>query len=330
MMADFSQARANGVPPPNLGAVPPPPLEVKIRTMKSDLELLAASGGSLTQSRIGKTVKVVITSAAPRKGSKLILVLIIIAALALIAVAAYLVYRLSSGFSFLGGGAAPVELPPLSGNRTGSPPTPPTIQPPLAGPSPFMHKSLFRTPADQILTLNVPSGSTSQAANLQTFNQRILNLLKSVNPTSTIVEFDVQDLNKEDLVVSTVWSLAGTDVIDPAVLAAHFNPDATYFVYKDKTGFWPGYILALKPGDNWLFVEPDVAKLELSPKVPDFYLGATGTPSPDGFTDFPIGSKRVRIINFSNPTSTFIYGWFGNDLVLSTSINGLKEALTRL
>jgi hypothetical protein len=124
----------------------------------------------------------------------------------------------------------------------------------------------------------------------------------------------------------------GATVLDPSFLAENFNPDPTFFVYRDKSGSWPGYVLSLQNGKNWLFLESDVAKLESSPAIANFFLTNTGPASPDGFTDSAIASTTVRILPFLEATvpTYFVYGWSNGNLILSTSQAGFAAAIAHL
>jgi hypothetical protein len=199
--------------------------------------------------------------------------------------------------------------------------------------TPFTHVSLFEVPADQTLTfaLSTTTSATSSAS-LLSFNQKLSALLATAKKTSTMIEIDAQDGSGNALSIETLLGEANESVIDPSLLATNFNPDATFFVYRDKNGSWPGYVLSLQTGKNALSLQSDVAELESSPGVANFFLTNPGAPSTDGFTSSIIASTTVRILPFltaSVPTY-FVYGWSNNDLILSTSQDGFAAAIAHL
>jgi hypothetical protein len=198
----------------------------------------------------------------------------------------------------------------------------------------FMHISLFKKPADQtlVLTLGAGGGTAASATDLQTFNQKLGTVLASANKAATMIEISVMATDGHGISVSDLLAQANAQVLDPSLLAAHFNPDATFFVYRDKGGFWPGYVLSLKPGENWLFSKGDAAKLESSPSLPNFFLGNVGSPSAGGFTDKTVSSTAVRELAFSGSASSgiFVYGWYKTYFIISTSEGGFLSAMDRL
>lgn len=328
---------------PGAPAAPPPPPEVKVRTMRSDLEAMTKSGGGLPQfhgvavgtlsfqrkvATGGITGESVATSKTSGEGSRAaILVLVAIAAVAGIALVGYFVYAI-----FFANGTAQQPATTAQPVPTSSTPSAnPTANPVATGP--FTHASLFRKPADQVLTLTLLSGSAaSSAADLQTFNQKLTALLTSADKNATFIEINVKDSAGNGVAISDILAEEDAQVLDPQFLAAHFNQDATFFVYREKGGFWPGFVLSLKRGENWLFLGSDVQKLESSPAIANFYLQDVGTPAASGFTDATASSTAVRILSFpsAGPSTSFVYGWYQARLVLSTSENGFIQAIDRL
>jgi len=338
-MAEEQKNEAQIPQPPasaSLSNVPPPPPEVKVRTMRTDLESIMESGGGLPQFQtVRLNVAEVGRGAKARGRNRLFLVLVVVAAVALLGVIIYLAYKiflpqLNTRVNTPNAAAVPEAAAPFLPSVSLPAPRQPTSTQNPAPAQVSSHHSLFQIPADQFLRFVAPSTSTTNAAELETFNQKLSALLKTASSTSAIIEVEVDVESGRNLTVSEIWSAAGTDVIDPTVISAHFNSDPTYFIYRDKNGFWPGYVLILKSGENWLFVKPKTASLENSEKVQNFFLAKVGAPDPRGFQDSVWNGNPIRALSFSSPTSTFAYGWFKNYLILSTSLDGLKEALARL
>ncbi len=281
------------------------------------------------------------------KASKSWAFVVAIIAVILLGAAGYLVFA-----TFFGGGgtAVPQRAPRpenssqnglsggavrSSGSGLGAGASAATATAPAAppGPASFTHQSLFRKPADQVLVLALnTTGGASTAADLETFNQKLQTLLAAANKAATLIEIEVKDASGKDMSIGDILAAANETVIDPAALAQHFNSDATFFVYRDKNGFWPGYVLVLRSGDNWLFSSADVAKLETSPSIANFFLENVGAPSPDGFTDSTISGVAVRVLPYLNAPvpAYFVYGWTKGELVLGASQGGFSAAVSRL
>lgn len=322
-------------------SAPPPPPEVKVRTMRSDLAAMAKSGGGLPRFESVKVAglsyeqeKTGEAAAEVRGRSSAVMVLVGIAAAALLGIFGYLAYRFYFSQS---APAAPLGAPaaPAGGQGTAATagaaasPSPAAAAPAAA----FTHVSLFKKPADQILKLVIASpGAAVSAADLQTFSQKLSAALSGANKNATLIEVDMQTSDGHGVAIGDILAAENAAILDPAFLAAHFNPDATSFVYRDKNGFWPGYILSLKPNENWLFLKNDVAKLESSPDIGNLFLQNIGTHDAGGFIDSAVSGTGVRELPFvgTNISGFFTYGWYQTYLILSTSQGGFGEAMSRL
>jgi hypothetical protein len=344
-MADLGTNNPQGAP-----TAPPPPSEVKVRTMRSDLESMAKSGGGLPQfenvriaglsmertvaanaaaaARVGGSADPNAVSAAGAAGTPdtkkthtTIISLMVIAIIAILGILGWFAYQIF----FAGSAAAPGSGTPTAQNQ-GNTPSPAASSTAAGSTAPFIHTTLFKKPADQTLILTLSSlGTAASAADLQTFNQKLSALLASADKAANLIEVAVRTADGRGVAIGDLLTQANAAVLDPAYLAAHFNPDVTLFVYQDKNGgFWPGYVLSLKPGENWLFLKDGVAKLESSPNIANFFLADVDSLSVGGFTDSSVSSTAVRI---SGP---FTYGWYQTYLILSTSQNGFAQAMGRL
>jgi len=336
-------------------SAPPPPSEVKVRTMRTDLASMAKSGGGLPRfenvkvsglsaERMAKgdaTPAMAISAEgqpAKRKAG-LLIVFAVIAAAAAIGVLGYIGYRMF--FSNGSGGEAPPSGTSAA-PAAPSAPAPGSANNGAAGAAasstgasatPFTHVSLFKKPADETLTLTLGTGaSATSSASLQSFAQKLTVLLATASKTAAMLEIDVKDANGNAMSIADIFAQANEAILSPSLLDDNFNPDATFFVYRDAHGSWPGYVLSLQPGKNWLFLQSEVATLESSPAVANFFLNDPGAPSSDGFTDSLIASTTVRVLPFLDASvpSFFIYGWRNGDLILSTSQNGFAAAVARL
>jgi flagellar basal body-associated protein FliL len=319
--------------------------------MRSDLELMAKSGGGLPRFRTVKVTGLAMKSnpvsaaARAKKEKALIIALVAIAAAAAVAYAGYFAYR-----AFFSGSAAPQpQQSAQSGtasagvasatqsNAAAAATRVATSNPIAQGASSAASSTpgvLFKKPADQVLTLMLGVGGTvTSAADLQTFNQKLSVLLATANKSSNFIEIDAKGADGRDLSIGEILSQANAEIIDPTLLAANFDPAAAFFAYRDKNGFWPGYVLSLQAGRNWLFLENDVAKLESSPNIANLFMQDVGAPSTSGFMDGTVASTSVRVLPFpsANPSASFVYGWYGGThLIVSASLAGFAQAVSHL
>ncbi len=330
--------------------IPAPTAEVKVRTMRSDLASLTATGGGLPRFNKVNVEGLSIARAAapvaeakPQKRSNLILVIaIVVVACVALAVGGLLLYNtFSNQGSTAGQGAASNNAQPVS------PPTSSPVQayvPPAAAttsaPVVFTHVSFFKKPADQTITLSLSSGGAAQTASeLQTYDQQVLGVLASTTAGAQLIEIDVKGGDGNALSIEELLSQADAEIIDPNFLSSHFNPDATFFAYRDKNGFWPGYVIALNTGENKTSLQSGVQAIESSAKIGNIFLAGAGTASPSGFGDAMISGVQVRILNFTGVapanggqtvSASFVYGWFRNYLIISASREGFAQAVARL
>ncbi len=243
-----------------------------------------------------------------------------VVALIVLAAIIYLAYSIFFGGGNVSGTSAPAATQGQTQQYTNPQPV---------GAS-FTHATLFSKPVDQTLTLTL-SSAAQNASDLQTFPQRFSGIFAGARPTSTFFEIDAKKADGTDAYVNDIFSAADTAVLDPQYVLAHFNPDATVFAYKDANGIWPGYVLKLKPAENWLFLKDNVAKLEaMTTKIENFFLVSPGDPSAVGFQDVTAANSSFRALAFSQPGATFVYGWYQGYLMMSTSLDGLKQAIARL
>jgi hypothetical protein len=221
-------------------------------------------------------------------------------------------------------------------NSVLAPTTTPTTAPttPPATPLSFTHVSLFKIPADQVLTISFSSGVAQSAADLESYSQKITSLVATAKKTATLIEIDAQNTQSQAASMNDLLTEANASILSPTVLAADFNPDATFFVYRDKNGVWPGYILSLASGKNWSSVSGDAKSIESSGSIANLFLTNVGTQSTTGFTNITISGSSARTVAFTGGSvpASFVYGWMTDHqyFIISTSQDGYAVALKRL
>ena len=341
-----------GIPPPPsmpssaASSVPSPDADVLVRTMRSDIASLGLTGGNRPQAQ---AVRVQLPSeSGVRQARTGILLKVLVGAVVLAVAAVTFYYFVLPRLKQSGGrtvnpppptaddGSAPAPDTP-SGAVSSPPPTappssivsPPHLEPPLPAPR-FTHQSFFRKNADQTLTLTI-GGTIRTAADLQTYAQKFTNLLAPVSKLPAFVEVRLQKPDASAASFGEFMYELKTAFFAQWFVAENFNPDVTFFAFKDKNGSWPGFVLQLKPSKNWLFLKAEIVQIEESPGLETLFIAQPGTRAPAGFVDETIGEVQARTLSYvANPNARFIYGWFQNYFVVATSREAFLEALKRL
>jgi hypothetical protein len=195
--------------------------------------------------------------------------------------------------------------------------------------APSSHSSFLRVPADETFTLLLRTTLATSAP--QAYKQELISLLGLGRATSTFFEIILQDslgqpVSWGQFLTSMNISAARTEFWD-----TNFVRDFTVYVYKDKNGFWPGYIVQLKNNITPLLLQSDLVKLESDPAVlRNFFISPLGEQSGE-FKDAQISGQPIRLLQFSTAGASFSYGWFFNKyLIISTSLDGMRQAMQRL
>ncbi|MCR4328043.1 MAG: hypothetical protein NUV53_00820 [Patescibacteria group bacterium] len=337
------------VPP----VIPTPPAEVFIRTMESDLQSLHESGGlSVGQVKL-KPERVFVSPDAEAKNyakrhaaptthtvEKRWLALAGVSAVAFVGILAYIFvnFSLPSFQGFFPGDILSEQNNTETGNEVVAVVTSsvPVSEPEVLGsPTRLNNFSMWRKPADHTISF-IAAGAIADAASLKTPVQRLLEVLPSRNSTSTLLEIVPQNTVGTTVPLPEFLPLLDMDVLDSAFFSKYFENQFVMFAYRDKEGIWPGLVLALRPGENWLFLKNDAAPLEDSPKIANFYLSDPGTPK-GKFHDISIGSIPARALEWNPPVGQagvgarkFVYGWFRGYLLMSASQEGLEQMVQRL
>ena len=332
------------IPPPQpvgSSVPPPPPPEIGIRTMASDMKTMQSSGGAAptpktfkpadlssepvfrptsttvnnnvakAPSPIGAPGVKVIAPANHAKKSLLITIVILVALAAIGSVAYFFILPM-----FM-----PAAVPPVTQPITTTPitTTPVTTTPVVTGLT--EHQTFFTVPA----SLTVPVSLDLSLASVQA---AIVSSSSDIQPTGTFKEISLTSAGKPFTAQDFLGlALSG---LPKDFTTSTFEQDFTSFVYYDKNGAWPGYVFKLKSG-----VDPANAKATVQPIIEaspaTFFQTNPGTSSKTTFSDgtLPDG-KTVRFVSFSKKGAALEYSWFGNYLTISTSYQGLIEAVKHL
>lgn len=325
--------------PQERSAIPPPPSDIVIRTMESDIVSLGFTGGNRPQGR-----KISIVPAADggsSAGAGKVLKTVTFAAVAVAVMALILYFLFSSFFSSEDPATTPdtgnsgTSFPIATSSTGGQQPSPnvPAGNPPvLSTPvpvGPFEHQSFLRKPVDE--TLSMTLGEKPQnASQILTFPQRLARTLSTAKASSASIELKTQSPTGAALSIGEFFYHVNAALMDQRFLAENFNPDFTAFLIKDKGGFWPSYVLQLKPEKNWLFVTPEISRLESSTSLEVLFAVDPGSRVSGGFKEETLAGQQARILSYSNPNAQFIYGWLRNYFIISTSRAAFDATVQRL
>ncbi len=343
MAEDFSQNLYTGTP-----TVPPPPdadsssalAEVVIRTMASDIELLGETGGSSPTGTTETLANIPGRDAAEQDGasegessppqtrSGMRMVFWSLGGIALVA-----------GLFFAGYYLIPFVVNQQSGDRPSvvnprSSSTPPGVLPDY-GDVGFVHETFFTGPSDSIITVSLDDPAIP--AETRPFAAQVASLLKSANSQAKFFEIENKLVNGSAAPWSVFASSTGLNLLSADFVSARFEQDFTAFAVRDKDAFWPGYILKLKKGQTPLTLRTQAAVMieGVAPDFPGLFFAPISAPSVTStnvFKDGQVNNQSVRIFSFGRPNApVVIYGWFFNSyLVISTSEDGLRQAVARL
>ena len=189
----------------------------------------------------------------------------------------------------------------------------------------FESIQFFSQPTDGIFTLDVPSAIDG----LQADHDQLVSKIRDLS--GVFFEVKIENGDGQPVSAANFFSLIKSDIFETDFLNNNFEKDFRLFLYKDKSVFWPGYILQIKTGESRIFLQALVQpKIEnASSSWNSISLEPAGT-AVGQFRDEMLSGQPIRISNFSNSSSVIAYGWFHDKyLVISTSIEGLKQAVLR-
>jgi len=289
--------------------------QVTVRTLSSDLALM----GQGARPSVQNIPAIVIGAPAPPSpGRKLAWVWLLaggVGVLVLFFAGYYLLPLLFSGRS-------PAPAPAVNPAPAANPPA----GLPTSTAASFTHQSFFRRSPDRNLTLNLASPGLPQ-----TYVQNLQTQLAGVSASSSFLEIYLAGANGSPPGWNQFAEGLGAKLFTPDFWQNNFQPDFTFFVYRDKSGAWPGYVLKLQPSASVLVLQGSLLGMEpATSSLANLFLSAAGTPV-GGFADAQIANQLVRSLSYSEPGANLVYGLvFNQYLILSTSLDGYKQALSRL
>ncbi|PIR88930.1 MAG: hypothetical protein COU07_03470 [Candidatus Harrisonbacteria bacterium CG10_big_fil_rev_8_21_14_0_10_40_38] len=205
---------------------------------------------------------------------------------------------------------------------------------PLLFPETAVVESPKPTPTEQAMVHNTYLLGQSDASS----EVRLSNILSATISTN-LQAISVTKLPSGSLQEIVVKDSAGSQVPWSSYLSAYlpalaadqiknwFENDFTAFLYYTDDGVWPGYIAKVKNGVNIDEVKSNMNAME-SADLSGFYLANPG--NGQDFKSGQLNSFQTRYKVFSEKGASFNYAFVNNYLVISTSFDGLKKAVTLL
>lgn len=315
--------------------IPPPPSEIGVRTMASDIASIAQSGGrspkpipvrvSSRSHEIAKaeTATMPAASAASLTSSPLSAPSNQTVRKPLISKPVFLYSLLAAVLAGAFFGAYFFAYPLLNPKQQ-------VVKPPIIPVPPptqtitFEHKSFFGQAIDGTFILEI----LSPVNGLEFEHDKISSFVSGA--PGTFFEITTQSGGGQPFSANDFFSSISGNILGSDFLNANFENDFTMFLYKDKNGLWPGYILQLGIGKSPIFLQKDVLQKmqSASAERANIFLASPGTPANFQFQNGLSSGQPVWFLNYPNGSSTVAFGWFFNKyLAISTSLDGLKQAV---
>lgn len=304
--------------------VPPPPTEVSVRTMESDVRTMALSGGNFPSAEkvsVAHTTKFNAMGQsldAKPKSSGLMVLIWILAVLLFFGALVYFLYPFFQND----------ENSPAGNNATSATGGLPQVPEQDFTPE-FSHRSFFTKGEKQVLDLRV-NYPDDVIPNTTPYTREILWVIGTEgNDEINFFEIKFNKTDGKHLVLTEFFDWAKFSLIEESFWRENFSPDFNYFVFKDKNNFWTGMVLRPKEGKSPILLRRDLQKLESSEDLEKFFFTSPG-PKEGTFTDYLLDEVSVRYQDFNGTNPVFVYGWHNGNLILATSEKAFVEAKARL
>jgi len=340
---------------------PPPPPEITLRTMKSDLQSLKETGGSvpqlkpftppelrrdiprpvaplpppprITPSEFDKprfetktsgpqlSKSPVIEEEAPKSDMKKILMWIGIAVVAV--GVGFAGYYYVFPMLFPAEVPAPILNQPQVETLINQPADQGAEIPMVTNPlvEPKLHVSFLKS-SDAVATIQLAMVDVSNLTSaIQTEAQKEM-------PSGNLVEVTISDSNGQAALPSVFSSIIPE--FTPEKLAGIFEDDFTTALYYDANGAWPIYIMKMGLESNLIDAQTEMNKLEASINLKNLFLKDPGAPNSAGFKTGQVSGVSTRYLTYSASGAALNTAWVNDKFIISASYNGLKKVLTNL
>lgn len=219
----------------------------------------------------------------------------------------------------------PVQTPPPPPALTTPTPTEPALPP---------EPEVPETPAPPFRTHVSLLSSPTSASNVQLAAVNLSSLLSALQleaqkpqPAGSLVEIILSDANGQ---VSSSGALASWLPDRAETLQNIFEEDFTTALYYDNDGVWPIYIFNLSLDSSPVEAKTATMMLESSGALTNLFAFPPGNANAAGFRDGQANGLSTRYLTYSQRGAALNLAWSGDRFIISTSYNGLKQALTNL
>lgn len=215
----------------------------------------------------------------------------------------------------------PVEevVPPPAPEET--PVVPPPAPEPTTEEKPTtieLHASFLKNPADLVYDIKLSPFSLETLSKAVPFESTSVPLFKEIVMKSN---------DNKPIAFASVAPLFAKTFFTPEVIQ-YFKDDVTVFSYTNNKGTWLGLITKLNDPTSQGTVQDLMGNLQKDPDLKNFFLTDPGTAGE--WKDGSVLGKPTSQVSFSLPSSTLSYTWFDAHLLISTNLDGAKEAAKRL
>jgi hypothetical protein len=206
---------------------------------------------------------------------------------------------------------------------TTTPPFEPLALTPLIRPA--AHRSLFTTPADLIEPLALTSVTFGSLTPFITFDTAEVPILREL---ALSVPGPTEDAARPTISLKEFFAVTGLSMFDEDTLRSLGN-DVTVFTYTDTKGTWLGFAVRATDGVALAALRTKLTTtLESNAALTSLFLTDPGSASPwrSGFTN----GVENRYQTFTLPGAALNYGWTNRTLIVATSYDAFRAALTRM
>lgn len=181
-----------------------------------------------------------------------------------------------------------------------------------------LHASFLKNPADLVFDVKLSPFSLETLSKAVPFESTSVPLFKEVV---------MKNSDNKPIAFASIAPLFTKTFFTPEVVQ-YFKDDVTAFSYTNDRGTWLGFITKLNDAASLGVVQNLMSKLQKDPNLKDFFLTDPGTIGE--WKDGSVLGKPASQVSFLLPAATLSYTWFDTYLLISTNLDGAKEAAKRL
>lgn len=188
--------------------------------------------------------------------------------------------------------------------------------------------SLFKISSDNIVEFNIDTKIPNFKKYYQFLITDSLSKTTSTNQTSTLKIINLKDQNNNLLNWTEFLEVTKTTLLNHDFWNNNFNPNFVGFIYQNKNGIWPGYILEIKNSILPLSIQLELKNLYDNRNIlSNFYFNNPDFSKTELQNSLILNKEPVTILK-AQTGEKFVYGIFLNKyLILSTSIEGLEQII---